>query len=139
MCPMICMSVPREKLATSLVLLSLLSMLLISSVLIKPTYAALSYPRLGQITKGSGGALWNAWNDKEEAVPYFIGLADSYGGSYESIGKSSGNKGWDIVLFKFGNPNGGTDGSGKPGILKRKLNGYFNFNYPFKAGSFRLS
>ncbi len=32
-------------------------------------------------------------------------LASKYGGSYESIGKSSNGK-WDIIMFKFGNPNG---------------------------------
>jgi predicted deacylase len=32
-------------------------------------------------------------------------LANKYGGSYESIGKSSNGQ-WDIIMFKFGNPNG---------------------------------
>ena len=35
-----------------------------------------------------------------------MALADQYGGSYESIGKSSSPNNWDIVMFKFGNPNG---------------------------------
>jgi len=74
-----------------------------------PTYAAtLSYPSSGDIAKGAGGATWNAWDPKEDAIPYFMNLANTYGGSYESIGKSSGNNNWDIILFKFGNLNGGT-------------------------------
>ncbi len=90
--------------------LILLTMILTTLASLTPqTFAPpLSYPSPGQITKGTGGDAWNTWDDKEDAIPYFMSLADSYGGSYESIGTSSGNQGWDIVLFKFGNPNGGT-------------------------------
>ena len=68
----------------------------------------LTYPSPGQITEGAGGDLWNAWDNKEDAIPYFMNLANNYGGSYESIGTSSSDQNWDIILFKFGNPNGGT-------------------------------
>ena len=72
---------------------------------------ALSLPSPGQIADGAPG--YDSWIDKEDSVQEFISLADQYGGSYESIGKSSssswgGDPNWDIVLFKFGNPNGGT-------------------------------
>ena len=68
----------------------------------------LNYPSSGQITEGTGGDLWNAWDNKEDAIPYFMNLANNYGGSYESIGTSSSGQNWDVILFKFGNPNGGT-------------------------------
>jgi len=95
----------KNKITTTVILT--LSLIMLVSFTSSAYAAALSYPGRGQIADGSGGSLWNAWDPKEEAVPYFISLADNYGGSYESIGKSSGNNDWDIVLFKFGNPNGG--------------------------------
>ena len=85
----------------------LVSIFAMMAILSSSAFAAtLNYPRSGQIAKGSGGSMWNAWDDKEDAIPYFMNLANNYGGSYESIGKSSGNNDWDIILFKFGNPNG---------------------------------
>jgi len=85
-----------------------LALLMLSSLTSSVFASTLSYPTEGEIPEGAGGSLWNAWDAKEDAVPYFMSLADSYGGSYESIGNSSGDNDWDIVLFKFGNPNGGT-------------------------------
>jgi predicted deacylase len=62
-------------------------------------------PKSGDISQGSSAAPWQPWDRKDGIVQQWITLSNSYSGSYESIGKNM--KGWDIVLFKFGNPNGG--------------------------------
>jgi predicted deacylase len=66
---------------------------------------SLSYPKAGDIAYGSTTSAYKPWTLKEDCIPEFIALADKYGGSYESIGKSSNGQ-WDIIMFKFGNPNG---------------------------------
>jgi len=66
---------------------------------------SLSYPQSGDIAYGSTNSAYMPWTLKEDCVPEFIDLANKYGGTYESIGKSSNGE-WDIILFKFGNPNG---------------------------------
>ena len=69
---------------------------------------ALSYPYSGQIDYGSTSSSYMPWAQKEAAVPAFMSLSNDYGGTYESIGKSSSPNNWDIIMFKLGNPNGGT-------------------------------
>ena len=70
-----------------------------------PPTTTLSYPQSGQISYGSTTSAYMPWTRKEACVPAFIALANKYGGTYESIGKSSSGN-WDIIMFKFGNPNG---------------------------------
>jgi hypothetical protein len=70
-----------------------------------PSTGSLSYPQKGDIAYGSTTSAYKPWTLKEDCVPEFIALANKYGGSYESIGKSSNGE-WDIIMFKFGNPNG---------------------------------
>jgi predicted deacylase len=70
-------------------------------------FPALLYPSRGQIAYGSTSSRYMPWTRKEAIVPAFMSLADRYGGTYESIGTGSSSYGWDIILFKFGNPNGG--------------------------------
>lgn len=66
---------------------------------------SLVLPSSGDITE-SPWPTYNPWDRKDSIVAKWISLANQYGGSYESLGKCS-VKGWDIVLFKFGNPAGG--------------------------------
>jgi len=72
----------------------------------QPPTTSLSYPSNGQVAYGSTNSAYMPWTRKEACVPAFIDLANRYGGTYESIGKSSGSNNWDIIMFKFGNPNG---------------------------------
>ncbi|HJX22929.1 MAG TPA: M14 family zinc carboxypeptidase [Candidatus Bathyarchaeia archaeon] len=74
---------------------------------VQPVQAvALSYPATGKISYGGVPSSYLPWTKKEAVIPAFMSLANQYRGTYESIGKSSGTYGWDIILFKFGNPNG---------------------------------
>ena len=73
---------------------------------IKPIQAqTLILPTSQQIIYDTSNSQWLPWIRKENVVPDMISIANTYGGTYESIGKNM--MGWDIVLFKFGNPNGG--------------------------------
>lgn len=77
----------------------------ISSSTVRPQ---LILPPAGSVPNGYE----TPWTDKEGCVPEFQTLATTYGGDWESIGKSSsssfgGNSNWDIAMFKFGNPDGG--------------------------------
>jgi len=73
----------------------------------------LNLPSPGEIPPNSGGSRWNPWIDKEDSVQAYQDLVTTYDfGDWESVGKSSsgsygGDPNWDIVMFKFGNPNGG--------------------------------
>ena len=86
---------------------------LISSFLILPflvdikmTQAlTLVLPTSQDIIYDTSNSQWLPWIRKEDVVPDMISIANTYGGTYESIGKNM--MGWDIALFKFGNPNGG--------------------------------
>ena len=72
---------------------------------IKPIQAqTLILPTSQQIIYDTSNSQWLPWIRKENVVPDMISIANTYGGTYESIGKNM--MGWDIVLFKFGNPNG---------------------------------
>jgi predicted deacylase len=73
---------------------------------IKMTQAqTLVLPTSQDIIYDTSNSQWLPWIRKEDVVPDMISIANTYGGTYESIGKNM--MGWDIVLFKFGNPNGG--------------------------------
>jgi len=72
----------------------------------RPPSTSLSYPANGQIEYGRTNSAYMPWTRKEACVPAFINLVNRYGGTYESIGKSSSPNNWDIIMFKFGNPNG---------------------------------
>jgi predicted deacylase len=75
----------------------------------EPAFAQSLYlPQDGDIDYGGMPSSYLPWVSKEEGLSQFTALANAHGGTYESIGKSSGPNQWDIVLFKFGNPNGGT-------------------------------
>ena len=101
----------------SIILLALILGTLFSAYPPQVIAPTLILPDYGDIAQSSGE--WGPWDRKDQVVQKWIALADSHGGSYESIGKSSsnyddrhssgyqGNSNWDIVLFKFGNPNGG--------------------------------
>ena len=72
----------------------------------QPPSTTISYPANGQINYGTTTSGYMPWTRKEAVIPAFIALANKYGGTYESIGESSSRNNWDIIMFKFGNPNG---------------------------------
>jgi len=79
---------------------------------------SISYPQSGEIAYANYNSSFLPWVSKEDIVPLWIDFADQNGGTYESIGKSSAPEQWDIVAFKFGNPN-------KPTIM---INSYLHGN-----------
>jgi hypothetical protein len=70
------------------------------------TSTSFNLPRTGDIGYANYNSTFMPWTLKEAIVPLWIEFADQHGISYESIGKSSGPGNWDILAFKFGNPNG---------------------------------
>jgi predicted deacylase len=83
----------------------------------------ISFPERGEISYGSISSGYAPWTPKEDCVPAFIDLANKYGGTYESIGKSSSPNNWDIIMFKFGNPNGA------PIMIDAQLHGNEYYGY----------
>jgi predicted deacylase len=96
---------------------------------------ALSYPADGEITYGRTTSAYMPWTRKEAVVPAFMALADQYGGTYESIGKSSGSENWDIIIFKFGNPNGA------PIMIDAQLHGneYYGYELMYSLATWLLT
>lgn len=100
-----------KKLHQTIIFLTLSLCLVSSLVNIVPVQSqSVVIPSTGDVAQITG--TYGPWDRKDSTVQKWITLANTYGGSYESIGKSSsssfgGNSNWDIVLFKFGNPSGG--------------------------------
>jgi hypothetical protein len=85
--------------------------------------SSLSYPKNGEITYANTDSLYLPWTRKEAIIPIWIDFANQYGGTYESIGKSSAPQNWDIIAFQFGNPN-------KPAIMiTAHLHGNEHYGY----------
>ncbi|MGD6808885.1 MAG: M14 family zinc carboxypeptidase [Candidatus Bathyarchaeia archaeon] len=100
-----------------------ISLAMLSSVCIFPVHAqtsssSLNYPKDGEITYATYNSSFLPWTNKEDIIPLWIDFANKTGGTYESIGKSSAPQQWDIIAFKFGNPN-------KPSIM---INSYLHGN-----------
>jgi len=73
----------------------------------------LNYPdATGEVFYGSTQSAYMPWTLKEEVIPRWITLAETYNGTngynayYEKIGNSSSQNNWDEILFKFGNASG---------------------------------
>ena len=91
------------------IIISLLILIANFAIINYTSAETLSLPKNGDIYHRSDE--WGPFDRKDSVVQMWIDLADNNGGTYESIGKSStgelNSEQWDIVLFKFGNPNGG--------------------------------
>ncbi len=90
--------------------LAFIFLALLCSVNTTQTYAqstgtSFNLPKSGDISYANYNSTFMPWTLKEAIVPLWIEFADQHGISYESIGKSSGPGNWDIVAFKFGNPD----------------------------------
>jgi hypothetical protein len=112
-----------KKLFCQMITTLLISVILLSSACIFPVHAQtnssnISYPKDGEVTYANYNSSFMPWTRKEAIIPLWIDFANENGGTYESIGKSSAPQQWDIVAFKFGNPN-------KPAIM---VNAYLHGN-----------
>ncbi len=93
-----------------LMAVAFISMAFLSSVSLFPIQAQtnnsnVSYPQNGEIAYATYNSSFIPWTRKEAVIPLWIDFANKNGGAYESIGKSSASQQWDIVAFKFGNPD----------------------------------